>query len=175
MNELEKINNGKGLLAGKLDLDRLGVFGHSFGGAASTQVCITDNRFKAAVNIDCIQFGDFLDNDPTQPMMFMSSDQFKGKNDLFLGMKMNPLFLVLVKGTTHQNFSDISLWGGILKKQMLGTIDGRRCQEIQNIYIRAFFDKYLKGNESNLLVEPYSLYPEVEIRVKNIQYLKRES
>jgi len=102
-------------------------------------------------------------------MMFMSSDQYKGKNDLFLEMKDNPLFLVLVKGTTHPNFSDISLWGGILKMQMLGTIDGRRCQDIQNMYYRAFFDKYLKGQDSRLLDGSSSMYPEVEIRVKNIQ------
>jgi len=64
VDELIKINNGKSRLAGKLDLNRLGVFGNSFGGAASIQVCLTDKRFKAAVNIDCIQFGDFLDSIP---------------------------------------------------------------------------------------------------------------
>ena len=114
------------------------------------------------------QIGDFLDNDPTQPMMFISSDQYKGKNDLFLEIKKNPLFLSHVKGTTHANFSDMYLWGGILKMKMLGTIDGYRCQEIQNSYIRAFFDKYLKGENSGLLNGPSSMYPEVEIKVKNI-------
>lgn len=74
VDELEKINNGGSMFGGKLDLNRLGVFGNSFGGAASIQVCIRDKRFKAAVNVDCIQFGDFLDKDPTQPMMFISSD-----------------------------------------------------------------------------------------------------
>ncbi|MBA7543000.1 hypothetical protein ES705_35325 [subsurface metagenome] len=32
-----------------------------------------------------------------------------------------------------------------------------------------FFDKYLKGEDSGLLNEPSSLYPEVEIKVKNIR------
>jgi hypothetical protein len=164
IDELETMDRGPGMLAGRLDLDRLGVFGISFGGAASTHACVYDSRIKAAASIDCIQFGDLLDSGAPQPMMFMSSDQYEGKDDLFLETRVAPTYVVQVKGTVHANFSDMSLWGGVLKMQMLGTIDGRRCQEIQNVCIRAFFDRYLKGEELECLSEACAEYPEVEMR-----------
>jgi dienelactone hydrolase len=41
-----------GLLAGRLDLDRLGGLGHSFGGNAALQWCRNDRRCRAAANLD---------------------------------------------------------------------------------------------------------------------------
>jgi dienelactone hydrolase len=41
-----------GLLGGRLDLDRLGGFGHSFGGNAALQWCRDDRRCAAAANLD---------------------------------------------------------------------------------------------------------------------------
>jgi len=169
MNELERLNNGSGFFSGRLDLDRIGVFGVSFGGAASTQVCIHDKRCKAAISMDCPQFGNLLDKDVNQPIMFMSSEQFKGKNDIFLQLKDNPLVMVMIHNTTHQNFSDISIWGQLFRMQMLGKIDGQRCLHIQNRFIRVFFEKYLKSIDSELLNGLSSEYPDVTIQSKNIE------
>jgi len=119
--------------------------------------------------MDCPQFGDLLDHEISQPIMFMSSEQYKGKNDIFFELKNNHLYMILVKNTTHQNFSDISIWGGLFKMQMLGKIDGERFLQIQNTYILAFFDKYLKGKDNSLLKGPSPDYPEVYIKVKNIE------
>lgn len=41
-----------GLLGGRLDLDRLGGFGHSFGGNAALEWCRNDRRCRAAANLD---------------------------------------------------------------------------------------------------------------------------
>jgi hypothetical protein len=41
-----------GLLAGRLDLDRLGGFGRSFGGNAAQEWCRNDRRCRAAANLD---------------------------------------------------------------------------------------------------------------------------
>jgi predicted dienelactone hydrolase len=41
-----------GLLGGRLDLRRLGGFGHSFGGNAALQWCRDDRRCRAAANLD---------------------------------------------------------------------------------------------------------------------------
>jgi hypothetical protein len=169
MNELEKLNSGKGFFSGRLDLERLGVFGVSFGGAASTQVCVRDKRCKAAISVDCPQFGDFLDHDVSQPTMFMSSEQYAGMNDIFLQTKHNPLYTVMIKNSTHQNFSDVSIWGRLFRIQMLGNIDGKRCLQIQNRYVHAFFEKHLNGKDSNLLNGLSEEYPEVDIKTKNIE------
>jgi len=168
LDEMERLNTESGFFSGKLDLDRIGVFGVSFGGAASTQACVQEKRCKAAISIDCPQFGDFLDRDVSQPIVFMSSEQYKGMNDIFLKIKENPLYSVMIKNTTHQNLSDISIWGKLFKMQMLGKIDGERCLNIQNRYILAFFEKYLKGIDDGFLDGPSPEYPEVEFMMKNI-------
>src|SRR5215471_5167329 len=50
---LEQLNaDAAGLLAGRLDLGRLGGFGHSFGGNAALQWCRNDGRCRAAANLD---------------------------------------------------------------------------------------------------------------------------
>lgn len=41
-----------------LDLGRVGIYGHSFGGAVALQTCLTDERFRAAANIDGWQFAE---------------------------------------------------------------------------------------------------------------------
>ncbi|HUU05839.1 MAG TPA: hypothetical protein VMZ49_08190 [Patescibacteria group bacterium] len=165
--QLEKLNVEGSIFSKRMNLDQLGVFGVSFGGAAAVQACINDERVKAAINIDCPQFGDLLDHELRQPVMFMDSEQYRDKNDLFLKINKNPVYDVLVHGTTHQNFSDICFWGAFFKMQMLGKINAARCQRIQNVYVLAFFEKYLRGRDNRLLAGPSPAYPEVDIRLSN--------
>jgi hypothetical protein len=75
----------------------------------------------------------------------------------------------MIKNTTHQNLSDISIWGILFKLQMLGEINGERCLQIQNKYILAFFEKYLKNIDSKLLNGFSPDYPEVDIKLNNIE------
>jgi hypothetical protein len=173
MDEMEKLNGGSGFFSGKLDLDRIGVFGVSFGGAASSQACVQEQRCKAAISIDCPQFGDFLDREVNQPIMFMGSEQYKGMNDIFLRTKDNPQYSVMIKKTTHQNLSDVSIWGKLFKMQMLGKIDGQRCLHVQNSYILAFFKKYLESTDNGLLDGPSPEYPEVEFMSRNTDKIQR--
>ena len=44
-------NDPKGLLTGRLDLARIGVFGSSLGGGTSAEVCSVDRRFKAGADL----------------------------------------------------------------------------------------------------------------------------
>src|ERR687889_2051740 len=50
--QLENITKGSNVLAGRLDLTALGVFGHSLGGNAALEFCRKDDRCKVAVNLD---------------------------------------------------------------------------------------------------------------------------
>jgi pimeloyl-ACP methyl ester carboxylesterase len=49
---LEQLPRDATMLAGRLDLDRLAGFGHSFGGDAALQWCRNDPRCSAAANLD---------------------------------------------------------------------------------------------------------------------------
>jgi dienelactone hydrolase len=51
--QLEQLNaDASAQLAGRLDLGRIGAFGHSFGGNAALEWCRRDGRCRAAVNLD---------------------------------------------------------------------------------------------------------------------------
>jgi dienelactone hydrolase len=51
--QLENLNTDPtGHFIGRLDLARLGALGHSFGGNAALELCRTDERCRAAVNLD---------------------------------------------------------------------------------------------------------------------------
>jgi len=47
-------------------------------------------------------------------------------------------------------------------EQALGPIDGRRALLMTTDYLRAFFDRYLKGADELLLKGPASKYPEAQ-------------
>ena len=171
LDKLEEMSCGGGFFGGKLDTGRVGVLGHSFGGAASAQVCLTDERCLAGINIDGLGLGDILDENLAKPFMFVHHDNIaatnKTPNRLFFERSEGPGYLVLVEGTRHLNFSDASIPGYasifLLPAETLGEIDGRRCLEIQNRYVTAFFDKHLRGLDSHLLDGLASGYPEVQI------------
>jgi hypothetical protein len=106
--------------------------------------------------------------------MFMHHDNVGAKNKtinrLFFERAENDAYLIVIEGTRHLNFSDISLpgYGELLQlpNDMLGPVDGSYCLKIINTYAVAFFDKYLKGEDSELLNGPSTDYPEVDISTR---------
>ncbi|WP_165423352.1 alpha/beta hydrolase family protein [Ktedonosporobacter rubrisoli] len=54
MDELAEMNEGKiaSIFMGRLDLQHIGVIGHSLGGAVAYNLAINDRRVKAAINLD---------------------------------------------------------------------------------------------------------------------------
>jgi predicted dienelactone hydrolase len=173
VDELEQMNSENGAFAGRLDTDRVGVIGHSMGGTASGQVCLTDKRCKAGINMDGIQLGDMIERNLSRPFMFMHHDNIGARNKtlnrIFFERSEGPAYLVLIRGTRHMNFSDFSLYGyGSVPRllDIVGEINGKRCMRILNDYVLAFFNKHLKGKDSGLLDGYSQVYPEVEIQVR---------
>ncbi len=58
------------VLAGHLDLSRIGAYGHSIGGATALQAARADDRIRAAIDIDGTVFGG-LDGAWQKPLMFV--------------------------------------------------------------------------------------------------------
>ena len=73
-----------------------------------------------------------------------------------------------VKGAKHFNFSDLPLRMMPAARpifravHLIGSIDPAHGEVITNTYLLAFFDRYLKGNDSGLLNGPSPAYPEVQ-------------
>jgi len=169
IDEIEKLNRGSEMFSGKLDLDRLGILGLSYGATTTYGVCLLDKRFKAGVNMDGFTSGyGMLEDSLTQPFMFMYSENNHRMNDYFYNKAENTTYAITIEGAAHSNYADLSLVGGFQKLTgQLGKIDGNRCIRIISDYVLAFFDKHLKGKDSTLLEGTSPDYPEVEFKARN--------
>ena len=187
LDELERLDrlDPDGLFTGRLDFSRVGVFGHSFGGAVAAEVCRVDSRFKAGINYDGLVFGDVLEQGIGKPFLFFM-DGTPLPTDAELsgtpGPWLRELILVAdnverlryvhpaargywasVKGASHMSFCDSPLYSPIKRLTHAGSIDAHRVLTLTNAYTLAFFDTYLNAKKSSLLDGPSALYPEVKI------------
>ena len=75
LDQLEQFNVSDALFANRLDLTRVGVFGHSFGGGAAVQAMYEDDRIAAAINMDGTLFGEVAANGIARPVMLLLSER----------------------------------------------------------------------------------------------------
>jgi predicted dienelactone hydrolase len=138
------------VLAGKLDLTRIGSFGHSFGGATALEVCRLDARCQAAANLDGGLYGAVMTEPAVRPILLMSSaesNQYSEKMDEWTRMVENATadaYWLELPGSTHFSFTITQLLSPILAPK---GFDPRAGLHIIDIYLRAFFDIHLRGVE----------------------------
>lgn len=175
LNEVTKLDATDPRFKGRLDLEHVGYFGHSFGGAAAFATLAADPRFKAAINMDGALFGIAAQARPTQPFMLMNADRpvvtdaqlertgaTRKEVDAFLdGVEASwsastapgngPRYRARFAGVSHLVFSDLALMIPAVASSDLPTPKAHR---LINQYMLAFFDQYLKGQSSPLLGGP---------------------
>lgn len=157
MDQVAEMNMSDPVLKGKLDLNRLGVLGHSTGGGAAVQVCAVDPRCKAGLGMDAWLIPvaeEVIANGPQQPFLFLYSELWpKPKNmalfeQLFGGMS-GPVARFTILGTAHYDFTDLPALSPLAPYIGLkGPLNGARVQEIIDVYSLAFFDSVLKGQNA---------------------------
>ena len=163
IDQLEMMNGRANRFQNKLDLDRIGVFGMSLGGLATSVICSSDKRIKAGVNMDGA-FPVFSIHGKYQiPFLYLNSKRYLGCGSLLVSQTTQDGYSLSVKGSDHYNFTDYSVYPVPMVRVLLGSIDGQRTIEIMNVIILAFFDKYLKGMEEIDLVKEAGKFPEIEI------------
>lgn len=150
-----------GSLSHRLALDRIGVFGFSFGGAVAAEVAATDDRVRAAVDLDGSIFGTVALTGVPKPFLFATAvteieDPFEADFDrknfalLERGLKTHGGYVLKVDGADHLNFSDAGILPS-LRHTGVGAIDGRRGESIVSRYVLAFFDRHLRGRPEAVL------------------------
>jgi predicted dienelactone hydrolase len=181
VSQLEQLNaaDPSGKFTGRLDLQRLGMFGHSFGGAQALQFCHDDSRCKAGIDIDGAPYGSVVQEGLKQPFLFLLSDHSREMSDpasqqihadfqsIYQGLPNGRLF-VTIRGANHFSFSDQMLVKshyviGLLHLLGVSGLESRRGLAITTEYVHTFFDVYLKGVQSDLLNKPSQFYPEVQV------------
>jgi len=183
VNQLERLNaaDPSGKFTGRLNLQRLGMFGHSFGGATSLQFCHDDPRCKAGIDIDGAPYGSVVQDGLKQPFLFIISDHSREMSDpattqilanfhsIYDRLPNSRLFIT-IRGANHFSFSDQMLQKsqlliGLLRTLRFGRLEGRRGLAITTDYVHTFFDVRLKDAPASSLDKLSQSYPEIEFGI----------
>jgi uncharacterized repeat protein (TIGR03803 family) len=190
LDELESLNASDPRLGGRLDLDNIGVFGWSLGGAIAAQLCLRDPRCKAGVGMEGAPYleTNLLTQPLSVPYLYFRCDDGRdldplgnvyGRPDDRLAVyneQVTNAYWVKLVSTVHQNFGDpgLILDSASLEKLIGTPMSGQflapaRVSQIVRAYLLSFFNKFLKGEDDHLLDGPSPAYPEI------IQFLSKSS
>jgi predicted dienelactone hydrolase len=142
------------LLAGKLDLTRIGSFGHSFGGATALEVCRVDARCRAAVNMDGGLYGGIVTLPAVRPLLLMSSADSSRYPDTvgewahMITHASDAAYWLELPNSSHLSFTFSQLLSPLLVPEGFEPRAGLR---VVDKYLRAFFDLHLRGVDTQAL------------------------
>jgi len=190
INELGNMNRKAGMFRGRIDLARLGAFGHSRGGLAAAMACQRDARLKACLNMDGGTLGGpfyppgknahlnsgfmwFVRFKPeptdeqlqswkmTRQQWDQNRDRIESRvNGYFRRINSNS-YRVTLNGASHLTFSDLPLNSSQLDLQT-AALRFRLLRTVR-AYTMAFFEQTLRGQNSDLMNGASSEFPEVTI------------
>ena len=184
VDQLERLNEDmSSKFRGRVALDRLGIFGHSFGGATALQFCHEDSRCNAAADLDGIPFGSVVREGLSKPCMFVLSDHSRETSDpsshqIFAEIESiydrlpDGRLYITVRTANHFSFSDQILLNSQIAVNILshvagfGGLDARRGLSISADYVHTFFDVYLKGAPASSLAALSKKYQEVKTETR---------
>ena len=172
--------DASGKFTGHLDMNRVGVFGHSFGGAAAAQFCQEDSRCKAVIDIDGAPHGSVIQTSVHKPFLFLMTDHSSETGpesrqiladiqSIYDRLPAESRLRVVIRGANHFTFSDD---GALLKSHLVRRMlqafgqlgmSGRRQLAVTTYCVHSFFDAYLKGDRTSPLKISSPLYPEIQV------------
>ena len=162
LDQLEKIQDGRLQLeiTGKMDLGKIAVGGHSYGGSTATVAAHGDNRIKA-----CFVLDSWISPVPQQtidagvhvPFLFMGRPTWEGSDypgnyprlDNLMAHSSNPKYRLFIKETEHLDFSDIPLFSPIIGWVMdVGSLPAKVSTSLLNELVYGFLGRHLlkQGN-----------------------------
>lgn len=155
--------------AALIDPRRVGMAGHSAGGAATIQAMLGDRRIRAGIDIDGSTHVPIPDTGLSRPFMFVGSlDEYTpGQPNPYDDWKQDWTRLtgwkrwLMVSGTVHPSFTDLGVLAGQWGIDLGESIDPERALEITRTYVLAFFDRHLRCQHPPLIDRPSPAYPEV--------------
>ena len=160
----------------KLDMERVGVYGHSTGGGAAIEFCGRDARCKSVLGMDPFMrpvSAEVIENGLTQPSFFMFSQAWTEITDSKNNMLFNQFYpnvsdskgVIFINGTKHFDFSDLPLLSPIAPQLGLkGPLNGKRVTEIVDSYLLDFFEMTLNNIPSTLFDGSFDDFSEVKVR-----------
>jgi dienelactone hydrolase len=157
------------------NLDRIGIYGHSFGGGASAALCNQDERVLAGAALDGFFQGDAAENGSEKPFLWLLAEGHLERDTMLQQMwnqTISDAYMATVAGAAHYSYTDVGLllkhFAPLIPRQAVGfgSIEPKRLIDIANAYILAFFDSYLKERPIEDLLDLAEKYPEVSFDYK---------
>jgi dienelactone hydrolase len=161
---------GDGRLSGRMDLQRVGILGYSFGGAVALATCCRDQRFRAAMNLDGMLFGagDAYDGrtpyllvsdatpDPTPEQLSSNDVAVRCMSELIVadGAEQRVALRrgghqIRLPDTVHESFTDVPLYAP-LKRFRAGWNNPPRLTAALRNYALEFFDRMRHAQPSRV-------------------------
>ncbi|WSQ09751.1 alpha/beta hydrolase [Streptomyces sp. NBC_01231] len=151
-----------------IDPRRIGMAGHSIGGASAVATMAADARVRAGANMDGSMFAPVPDTglDGRPFLMFGAKDRTGDKTwnegwDRLDGWKR----WLTVAGADHGSFTDVPLLAELAGIPDTASLPFERGEALTRAYLAAFFDQHLKGIAQPVLDGPSPDSPEVSVRL----------
>ncbi|MFF2044181.1 alpha/beta hydrolase [Kitasatospora sp. NPDC058170] len=155
------------------DPRRIGVLGHSMGGAAAAEAVRQDDRFAAGLDLDGGLFGSpVAELGLDRPLLLLTS---LADHDTWQRWREHQHawgWQLRARDTGHLSFTDLphaAAPGGLAGRipadvyaALFGTITPTRATELTRVYTRSYFDHFLRGRPTPLLNSPSARFPEIE-------------
>lgn len=153
-----------------IDATRIGMAGHSIGGASTAAAMAIDARVRAGVNMD----GSFqgvvpIDGLGERPFLMLGVDgqTSPGGGDPSWDEAWTRLRgwhrWITVVGAEHDSFADTGTLAEQAGAQSKTPLPGKRAVDITRAYVAAFFDQHLRGVGQPSLDDLAPTFPEVRV------------
>ncbi len=135
----------------KLDEDRIGAIGMSIGGAVTTELSKSDDRIKAAINVDGLQYGNRNYDSLKVPFMMIYSQDGVDNNEFLKLRSTHDYYELTFQSAKHADFTDLPMvWPVLGIYGQLGSIPSQKVISLTNRVILDFFQYYLADNQQGI-------------------------
>jgi hypothetical protein len=175
LNTISEMNVSDPEFSGHFDLLRVGMYGHSFGGANTAVCCYEDTRFKAGLTLEGVYYPSFTPGNITVPFLMMFAEA-RLTNDSTVQYMWNhttgDTVQMTIAGSTHYAYTDVGLLLShlvpLIPQKILGfgSIQPKRMVNITRTFTTTFFEVYLKGAPVETLLSLPSEFEEVQFEYK---------
>jgi len=157
-----------------VNIEKIGMMGHSLGGASSVTIGRTRNDISAVIDIDGTMLGEefdyedgvykFYEGNYPVPLLSFNSHSHQESSDEANLLYVNNVVLenavdgqyTYFEGSEHMNFTDLPLFSPIHASFLgVGEVDATECITTMNEVILDYFNCYLKDQGEVVIKECY--------------------